>query len=573
MGMRLRFQGDPAHLMVKPLIIPDHSQGITRHYLVLLDAVPGGTGFLKALFQDNKDGATLPGEGVMNVLQFAKDALETCQCRKLQQTKDDTDGCYRCIRSYHMQHRAENISRERGITLLTSLIAAGAKRQEKKALDEIKVQSLFGSVLEKRFIRKLQDWVTGHSDKCTWRSAIIAGSEGFEFTLGDDRWWSIELQPQLGSHQNVSVQCQPDFMLRCDDPSVKPIAVFTDGFEPHVKPGETASRLSDDMRKLRAILESDRYLVWSIAWNDLDSDPTKSNLSYLQPHVAEKILKPFAAKISAQGLSVPPVHQVCGNPFEQLKAFLKCPVSYNWKTLTNQVSGMALIMLASQGIGQDSSDMNNAFLLWRCGYTAPPLTKANSGEWVWLSKLALNEDMLVYGIGGELVTSDFTNLRIALRLGDSFDERKAESSYLVRWRQFLALMNLFQFSGSFLPFTTSEVESDTAPELSVHIENAVTDEWKEIIEDSIPSLEKIAKMLASANKAVPEMEFYDDSLGDDLCAELAWSIGAQRIAILAGDQASFTSKWQDAGWIIITDKDIQTKGEQWLLAQIPDQEV
>jgi len=45
LGMRIRFQGDPAHLMVRPQVIPDHRNGVTRHFLVLMDAVPGGTGF------------------------------------------------------------------------------------------------------------------------------------------------------------------------------------------------------------------------------------------------------------------------------------------------------------------------------------------------------------------------------------------------------------------------------------------------------------------------------------------------------------------------------------------------
>ena len=293
LGLRLKFQGDPAHLMVKPQIVPDHSEGITRHYLVLLDAVPGGTGFLKALFQDDSEGTKPQAEGVMKVLELALNALETCDCRKLHQMADDTDGCYRCIRTYHMQHKSKNISRERGISLLKQLLKAGAKRQVKKALDEIKVSSIFGSVLEKRFVSNLQSWVENMANSSRWRSAIIAGTQGFEFELGDGRRWSLELQPLLGPHHNVAIKCQPDFMLRCDDPEVKPTAIFTDGFEPHVKSGEQDSRLADDIKKRRAILESEQFNVWSISWNDLDNTDGESTLEFLQAHLVTKVLIPF----------------------------------------------------------------------------------------------------------------------------------------------------------------------------------------------------------------------------------------------------------------------------------------
>ena len=572
LGLRLRFQGDPAHLLVKPQIIPDHSEGITRHYLVLLDAVPGGTGFLKALFQDDSEGTKPQAEGIMNVLELALNALETCDCRKLHQMEDDTDGCYRCIRTYHMQHKAKNISRERGIALLKQLLESGAKRQVKKALDEIKVSSIFGSVLEKRFVSNLQSWVESIGSSASWQSAIISGTQGFEFGLGDGRRWSLELQPMLGAHQNVAIKCQPDFMLRCDDPEVKPTAIFTDGFEPHVKPGEQGSRLADDLSKRRAILESEQFNVWNITWNDLDNTAGESTLAFLQPHLINKVLLPFYTKETAQGHLIPDVTKVCSNPFEQLKAFLLCPVHSGWQALAHHIGGFSLMMIAGQGIGQDVSEMNPLFEIWRQGYSAPPLTNENKGDWVWLTKLALSEDLLIYGYGTELVTNNFTNLNVVLRLGDSYDERKAIDSYKQRWRQFLAMMNLFQFADSFLPFTTEELEINNPPEIRVQVDSAFSNEWLEVIEETVGSLVKIIKSMAAANKQVPEIEFYNDDLGEDICAELAWTNELPPIALLVGDQASFSSKWQDIGWKIISDKEILAKGESWLLSQIPDQE-
>jgi len=434
LGMRLRFQGDPAHLLIKQQIVPDHSQGITRNYLVLLDAVPGGTGFLKALFQDDNDGKSLPAEGIMRVFELALNALETCACRKLHQTKDDPKGCYRCIRTYHMQHKAENIDRERGIELLTTLIAAGKKRVVKKELSEVKVHSIFGSVLEKRFIDRLKSWVESIGPRAVWRSAIISGTQGFEFSLGDSRLWSIELQPMLDVHHNVYEKCQPDFLIRCDDPIIRPIAVFTDGFDPHVKPGESFSTLPDDLRKRRSVMESERFRVWSITWDDLSTEQENCALSFLQPHLASKVLPPYIRTLMDQGFLAPDLQRYHSNPFDQLLAYLLAPDDRAWKSISHHIGGFVLLMLAGHGLGQDAADVNAGFELWRRGYAIPPLQQGSVGDWVHSTKVALNEDFLAYGYSQELVTNDFTSLRVALRLGDLPEERKARDFYKLRWR-------------------------------------------------------------------------------------------------------------------------------------------
>ena len=99
------FEGNPAHLIVAPQVMPDPASGMKRYYLVLLDAVPGGTGYLKTLYQDKgQDPRQRDGEGVMQVLRLAKNALETCVCRPIKDSRaqPDTDGCYRCIRTYEL---------------------------------------------------------------------------------------------------------------------------------------------------------------------------------------------------------------------------------------------------------------------------------------------------------------------------------------------------------------------------------------------------------------------------------------------------------------------------------------
>ncbi|QTA83839.1 putative uncharacterized ATP-dependent DEAD/DEAH box helicase [Desulfonema limicola] len=571
LGMRIHFQGDPAHLIVRPQIIPDHREGLIKHYLVLMDAVPGGTGFLKTLYQE-KDEQNRPGEGVMKVLNLALNALETCECRRLHPTENDTDGCYRCIRTYHMQHRLENISRNRGIQLLKKLIKSGKQRTVRKALDEIKSISLFGSVLEKKFVDCLREWVNNKNGQ--WRDAMINGTKGFCFMLPEQtRAWELELQPVFGPHQNVFIPCQPDFLLSCDDPDVKPVAIFTDGFEPHVQPGEGKSRLADDIQKRRAILESRRYRVWNISWDDLEDNKEKSQLAFLQPPIIERVLQPEMKKIKKDGSCVPDsgnnIIATASNPWEQLKAFILCPNDEIWKQLACHAAGTFMYALVIQGIGTGSDAMQTVFEQWRNGTNVNPLQKGNTGDWFWLNRIALSEDMLAYALADDLISQSFDSIRIVLRLGDSQDERKQNRTYHIRWRGFMALMNFFQFTENFTIFTTSEVEAGTAPELPLTSCIRLSPEWEDVLEETVASLEPFVKKAAAANCAVPKVEYYSNDLDEELFAELAWPHIPQPIALLTGDQRNFAAKWQDAGWIVITDRGLQVQGYEYLIKQLP----
>ena len=147
----------------------------------------------------------------------------------------------------------------------------------------------------------------------------------------------------LGSQQGVSIACQPDFMLRCDDAGVKPIAIFADGFDPHASPGDAESRLADDIRKRRAIQESGAYWVWNLSWDDLSDDSQQANLEFLQPHIVTRILTPFVQKSSDK--QFPDIAKVCANPWQQLQAFLLAPESAAWAALAQQGTGLPLSLL------------------------------------------------------------------------------------------------------------------------------------------------------------------------------------------------------------------------------------
>lgn len=562
LGLRLRFEGNPAHFLVAPQIMPDAATGMQRYYLVLLDAVPGGTGYLKTLYQE-KDAQQRDGEGMMQVLRLARNALETCACRQMHQTLDrhDADGCYRCIRTYHLQYRANRISRERGITLLSQLINAGEQRVPQRELTAIKPNTLFGSMLEKKFVDTLRAFVDTHNG--TWVHTIIRGRQGFRFTLpGADRLWELELQPMLGAAQGVAVPSQPDFLLRCDDERIKPVAIFTDGFQFHCHP---VNRLADDMQKRRAIVDSGTYHVWQLTWDDLHSaNPAPVMVC---PAPVAQMLQQYATAARRQGKIVPDPHGILCHGMEQLKAFLMTPHAPGWTQLAAFVVYYPLQLLTARRTVNGQA-LRTALHTWRTGHVLLTLPHSDGDEWVYNDRATLTQDVVACITVSDALSNRQNQVIVLARLGDS-DAECAESDYPERWRRFLACLNLFQFSDNFRFWASSEADLGRAPDIPLEAATHLDGAWQAILDDIMPSLRPYIQELASAGlplpEALPQVEHFNDSIDDDAFAELAWPQYHPPVALLAGDQTAFTPKWQQQGWKILTPDDLQARGVSYLI--------
>ncbi|MDR6775336.1 DEAD/DEAH box helicase [Azospirillum sp. BE72] len=563
LGLRLHFRGFPGHLLIEPQVLPDHRQDVRRQYLVLMDAVPGGTGFLKSLFVPKQEGER-SGEGIMTVLRLALNALESCDCRVLGPApgQDDTDGCYRCIRAYHLQYKAEEIGRERGIVLLRAMIDAGGRRTEIATLDDIKVSSQYGSVLEKKFIDRLQAIVLAGGG--SWDKALVKGTAGFRFRLGaDTRVWDIQLQPKLGPSQGVAIPCQPDFLLICDDAAVRPIAVFTDGFEYHAEPDKPTSRLPDDAAKRRAILASGRYWVWSITWHDLLDGP-EAELA-LVPAKVRDVLHGQTAILKSGGVLCPPASHALGNGMNQLCAFLARPDAEGWMHLAGQMVLVPLTILAGKhAAGALASEMLDLHDAWQTGQPVAEMTPAGgTGSWYHATRLASGGDLLVMGRQEDIVAGARQRMLARLRLGDSADER-AGATYLERWRRWLGLANLLQFTAGFHWFCVSEVAAGSAPDLELAGEAVDAADWSAVLGDILPSLRPLAERMAAAGIAMPEIEVYLDGAPDDCFAEMAWPWAAVPVCMLVGDQSTFAAAWEGEGWTVVTPDAVQANGIEWM---------
>ena len=361
----------------------------------------------------------------------------------------------------------------------------------------------------------------------------------------------------------MCIACQPDFLLSCDDAFVRPISVFTDGFEFHAEPDKASSRLPDDAAKRRALLASGRYWVWSITWHDLMAGPD-SEIALVPLKVRDLLHKQLSI-LADNGTACPCALDAAGNGFRQLIAFLTRPGAIGWTNAAGQLALIPLTILAAKHAhGAQPAEMVNLHDAWRGGNVVAEMTATGgSGPWFHANNLAPGNDLMVMGHRDHVTAGAREQIIARLRLGDSSDER-ANAAYLERWRRWLGLSNLFQFIDAFQWFCVSEATVGTAPDLELGTAATEAADWSAVLNDLLPSLQPLAEQLAATGVPMPEAEVYLESAPDDCFAEIAWTCAKPAVCLLVGDQLSFRSLWEKSGWMVITSDEIQTKGTAWL---------
>jgi DEAD/DEAH box helicase domain-containing protein len=253
-GLKQRFGGKVDHLR---LMIQDEKPrdgGATRHYVVLYDSVPGGTGYLRELLADK-------AKTLIDVIRLALEKLRTCACN----SHPEKDGCYRCVYQHRLGKAMNLISRNRARDILESLSVSLDSLIEVKSVTDIYVNPNFDSELEARFIEGLRR-LGGKEGlpRVELIQEIVRGKSGFLITVGEQRYW-IEPQAELGPSDGVSIHCKPDFLFRpvAGGGKRKPIAVFCDGWTFH----KEIARI--DAKKRNSILASGAFWTYSVTWEDV----------------------------------------------------------------------------------------------------------------------------------------------------------------------------------------------------------------------------------------------------------------------------------------------------------------
>ncbi|MBY5946833.1 DEAD/DEAH box helicase [Photobacterium rosenbergii] len=256
LGMKSYFKGSVDHIKGTIYKEPEDAGESYRHYLVIYDSVPGGTGALKELMQD--------ASNLLKLLGMALEHINKCECNL-----EDKDGCYQCVYAYRDRGKMRAISRDHARKLLTTILEHEDELKPIRSLSDISINVMLESELERLFIETLQQASTEFivskdyiHDKAGWTVSSKLNAEVA---------WHLVPQVHLGGKDGIAIDTRPDFVLYPASglTSVKPIAIYLDGYEHHY------NIVSDDVTKRNAVLESNKYHVWTLCWHDLVNPDAK----------------------------------------------------------------------------------------------------------------------------------------------------------------------------------------------------------------------------------------------------------------------------------------------------------
>ena len=551
LGMRRRYGGRAPHLQVKSMREPIRGGG-HRHYLVLFDAVPGGTGFLADLWRN---------DGLMDVFEDTLAALRACEC-----VAAGKDGCYRCVFAFQNQRELDVTSRESARKLLEQIVEARAKLTDADTLSDVVLDTKLESELEERFIRAL----TGRAkQKGSAKKVLKQGSERWEIEVNAKRW---EIRPQetLGPTQGVAIQCKPDFLFLPLTPGTdpRPVAVFCDGLAYHVQPDLPTSRLGDDIEKRRAILESGRYRVWSVTWKDVEDfaagsekqGPSLLDVGHSAP--AQNLLRRW-------GL-LPEATRVGKSSMELLWSWLRFPDQRDWETALVGIGADFLVRMTTLD-GPTILEIEKALLSEAEPWPVTPEEQSVGSQTPVFGRLQSRFGVRLLGrLASSVLGGPTPKLPVwTLRLYDDHEHRK-DAQVQASWQAFLQAMNLLQFVEGFVFTSTEAIERALAPDADVYpfvrpdegYSLAAETEPEEAAKvDPLEELflteeeQHIASAVLARGGSLPEVGYELDGAQGRCTAEaqLAWP--AAKVAVLLEPDPADLRDFEQAGWRVFTQAD------------------
>lgn len=253
LGLKRRFGGKVDHLRVAHQSEPVGETDERRHFIVLYDSVPGGTGYLHELLSR--------AENMQEVFRMAYQVMEACDC--YEQTMD---GCYRCLLEYRNAYGMESTSKKIALEMLRDIVEGEHEWvQNKETLSSLSGNPWVESELEARFPEALArfsgtDCVGGQKVRVS--ADIIHGKTGYRVAIGE-RAYAMEPQVDLGKADGVQFACRPDFVLWPAATDLRPVAIFLDGYQFH------AQKSSEDLIKRQSLMHAG-FVVWTLNWYDVN---------------------------------------------------------------------------------------------------------------------------------------------------------------------------------------------------------------------------------------------------------------------------------------------------------------
>ncbi|MEB3174651.1 MAG: DEAD/DEAH box helicase, partial [Cyanobacteriota bacterium] len=556
LGLKLHFRGNVDHLSVLISEEPQPNRSLRRPYLFLYDTVPGGTGYLKQLVRNPED--------LMAALEKALAVVEHCQCE---------DGCYQCLFAYRNSADRDRTRRTVAVSLLKAILSRKhtLKRSE-TSLSGVKLNALFDSVLEQRFIEALRRY-RYREEPTIVRQEIIRGKAGYFVKIGEQAW-NVEPQAELGPPQGVAVPSRADFVFwpATNAGQLKPVVVFTDGWEYH------RERLGLDFLQRLAISQSGRFRVWSLTWVDVDSqfNPQEQNgVNLLELNVNEAFRR-NGLKFSEQ-YGCASLHPLASeSSFVWLTHYLANPDDAQWLgfALVRTGAGLDPALKPGQGWGDEARAL--------LGDTLMALAQADDPERRWgrFEWPAKDGVPLIKGY----LSVDLTRHRqkdpdsvFYLLWLDDRDSPSEEPALLQAWQGAARLFNLCQF----LPrawVLTERSAAQSLPELETLLTDSLSrpalqpqsemrEDWRSIFRLADKTVYSLLEQMAQRDLPLPEVGYeLEDEDGGALTvpAELAWPESQIALFLQETDWSGFT----DQGWSAYTLTTVQADPESFF-QQLP----
>lgn len=561
LGLKRRFGGKVDHLRMVTQDEPGRDGGPRRHYVMLYDSVPGGTGYLHQLLA--QDAGTLA-----DVLRMALDAITACPCNQ----DPDKDGCYRCVYQYRLGRNMNLVSRDRGREVLSELVASLGQLEKVATISDIFINPNFDSVLESRFIESLRrTGGTGGIPPVKLVQDIVNGKSGYVLEVAGQRY-RIEPQCNLGPPDGVVVASKPDFVIWpwSSGSARKPIAVFCDGWAYH----QNSTRV--DGLKRSALVASGKFWVWSVTHEDVKAALAGSSGTDLD--------SPLVTLSRHDGSNAPP-----SLPRAAPGAFSQQAVMH---LLTWLASPPGSIPVIDAAVGQlQRNALWLSFLM--VPSTREDLVPATSAMTAWMQQLPLwmqspgkthvpsvsrrdSEPTVLswWPLSSASGAVDGLSCPGIVLLDDAggTDEEQQHMS----WRRWLQLFNTLQTLPGMVMTTVSGIGAgdcellqpaagDASATLGPAEQSVMAREWLEVLDLTVEALRPGLRRLALWGAKAPTVGYeLADERGIVVAdAELAWL--ADHFVVLTFEQADLAEQWVKSGWrVFVLDEGTPTvDGRAW----------
>ena len=561
LGLKRRFGGKVDHLRMVLQDEPGKDGGPRKHYVMLYDSVPGGTGYLHQLLAH--DAKTLS-----DVLQMALDALTGCSCNQ----DPEKDGCYRCLYQYRLGRSMELVSRDNAKAVLSELIDSLPALERVKTISDIYINPNFDSVLEARFIECLKKMSgVGGLPSVKLVQDVVHGKSGYLLEVGKQRY-RIEPQSELNADTGVSVSSKPDFVIWpwASGAKRRPVAVFCDGWAYH------KDCMREDALKRSALVASGKFWSWSVTHQDVSAA--------IAGNADTDLEAPTVALKRHNGSKAPP-----SVPRAQDKAFTQHAVArlLHWLAMPSGTAEVDDAVAAQQG--------NAAWLTFlMVPSTVEDRNAAEAGRAQWFSHLPayIREPgkgfapimskpigaTAVMGWWPMLLANGIPAHQVWSAPGVVLMNAAAaadENALHLQWRRWLQLFNTLQFMRGTVLATTdglaahdydglAPVTAATQPAQPA-AQAALNAAWQSVVEQALEELASGLKQLAQSGANPPEVgiELVDAHGRVTADCELAWV--QDKVAVLRPDQADLVEMWSAQDWkVILLDETMRlASGSPW----------